>query len=205
MKKSMLVMGIVLAGASGLTVADSLFVDSTGFVGVGTNTPGALLHTFSADAAEPYPVTFLTENSVGPSALFRFTTTDPTVASIDFNKVNDKFRLNLVDGDAWELQLAASGDLTIKGSLITAAGTYPDYVFKDEYKLMPIGDLASFIEKEGHLPNVQSEADVKAQGGVNISQLQTQMLEKIEQLTLYTIEQHNQIEQLQARLDSMEK
>ncbi|MEM8934076.1 MAG: hypothetical protein AAGE94_22985, partial [Acidobacteriota bacterium] len=111
-----------------------------------------------------------------------------------------------------ELSLADTGDLTIRGSLITQNGsgsTYPDYVFEAGYELRSIDELAAFITENGHLPNVTSRAEVDEQGYVNHSDLQLQTLEKVEELTLYTIQQQRlieeqaaMIEELRARLDA---
>ena len=98
-------------------------------------------------------------------------------------------------------KLTVAGDVrTIGGSFIDDGTTLnvPDYVFDDQYKLMSVGELASFIRENKHLPNVPSESQVKREG-VNISAFQMRLLEKVEELTLYTIDQHDQIGTLQTQ------
>ncbi|MBM4259079.1 MAG: hypothetical protein FJ147_24660 [Deltaproteobacteria bacterium] len=70
--------------------------------------------------------------------------------------------------------------------------TVPDYVFAPDYKLRPLSELAVYIKQEQHLPEIPSAATIKAQG-VNLSELQMQLLKKIEELTLYTIQQEETI------------
>jgi hypothetical protein len=64
----------------------------------------------------------------------------------------------------------------------------PDYVFAPDYPLRPLSELAAYIEKERHLPEIPS-ADTIKQQGLNLSQFQMQLLKKIEELTLYTLAQ----------------
>ena len=64
----------------------------------------------------------------------------------------------------------------------------PDYVFADDYALRPLADVQAFIDANSHLPDVPSEADIKA-NGVDMTQMQMVLLKKVEELTLYTLEQ----------------
>jgi len=68
---------------------------------------------------------------------------------------------------------------------------------------MPIDELAKFVQTEKHLPNVPSASNIKAEG-LNMSQFQMRLLEKVEELTLYTIDLKAQNEQLQKRLEALE-
>ncbi|MDE2847234.1 MAG: Ig-like domain-containing protein [Gemmatimonadota bacterium] len=67
-----------------------------------------------------------------------------------------------------------------------------DYVFEEGYDLLSLDEVASYIRKHGHLPGVTSGAEMKA-NGLGISQMQTVLLEKIEELSLYIIAQHEQL------------
>ena len=69
-----------------------------------------------------------------------------------------------------------------------------DYVFKPEYKLMPLSELEAFIQKNGHLPNLPTEAEVM-ENGVNLAEMNVKLLEKVEELTLYVIELEKKIDQ----------
>ena len=68
-------------------------------------------------------------------------------------------------------------------------------MFEPDYELMPIGELGAFIERNKHLPNVPSADEIR-EGGVNLQQFQGRLLEKVEELVLYTLEQQETIEQL---------
>jgi hypothetical protein len=76
---------------------------------------------------------------------------------------------------------------------------------------MPLAELREFISREKHLPNVPSAAEIR-NGGLNLSQFQMRLLEKIEELALYTLEQEEDLRslreenrELEARLEALEE
>jgi len=74
---------------------------------------------------------------------------------------------------------------------------WADYVFADDYNLKPLAEVEAFIKENKHLPNVPSANTVETQGIElgNISRIQQ---EKIEELTLYLIDQQKQIDELKS-------
>jgi hypothetical protein len=74
----------------------------------------------------------------------------------------------------------------------------PDYVFAPDYPLAPLKDVKNFIEANHHLPGVPSAAQM-AQGDVNLAEINMILLRKVEELTLYMLEQQKEIERLKAR------
>ncbi len=92
------------------------------------------------------------------------------------------------------------GDIRVSGGSFIDDGTtlnVPDYVFEPDYELMPLDELRAFISREKHLPNVPSADDVKKEG-LNLSQVQMRLLEKVEELTLYTLKLDEQVKALQS-------
>ncbi|MCM1034824.1 MAG: hypothetical protein NC038_04545 [Paludibacter sp.] len=77
-----------------------------------------------------------------------------------------------------------------------------DFVFEMGYDLQPLGELQTYLQEHKHLPGIQSVAEME-NGGVNISELQIQLLQKIEELTLYLIRQEQTIRELKERIDSL--
>jgi hypothetical protein len=75
-------------------------------------------------------------------------------------------------------------------------GTFPDYVFDKNYKLMDLNELEIYINNNKHLPEIPSEQEVTA-NGANIGEMVKLQMQKIEELTLYLIEQNKKIEQLE--------
>ena len=192
----------------------SLEVTPAGQVGVGTPTPTAPLEVERSDGSARILVD---ENSptVEDRTLFElenngrphFRLLDSNTGAIWDFLSSGTFFISRIGSGATEFQLTAQGDLIISGNLTTTSppGTFPDYVFAPSYSLMSLGDLEDYIEKERHLPGIPSAEDVRREGKINMTDLQLRLLEKIEQLTLYTLEQHQQIQALESRVGDEDK
>jgi hypothetical protein len=90
----------------------------------------------------------------------------------------------------------------VKIALISDATnwSWPDYVFKKDYKLLPLNELELFIKKNNHLPEVPSEAEVK-KDGLDVAEMDAKLLKKIEELTLYMIELKKENESFRKALE----
>ncbi|NUM51687.1 MAG: hypothetical protein HUU48_11290 [Flavobacteriales bacterium] len=97
---------------------------------------------------------------------------------------NDKYRL-VIDGNG--IVHFREGKVNIPA--------FPDYVFSTSYKLKTITKVETYILQHGHLPNMPNANEVK-ENGIGIGELQVKLLEKIEELTLYIIQQQKEIEDL---------
>jgi hypothetical protein len=95
--------------------------------------------------------------------------------------------------------LHVAGAIHADGGYSAPVETPPDYVFEPSYKLMPLRDLESFVTKEKHLPSVPNAAEIKKEG-LNIGEFQMKLLEKIEELTLYTLQQAKTIREQQTTI-----
>jgi len=74
-----------------------------------------------------------------------------------------------------------------------------DFVFKRDYKLVDLKILERYVQTNQHLPEIASEKEM-IENGVNMKDLQMKLLQKIEELTLYTIEQNKKIETLEKEM-----
>jgi hypothetical protein len=81
--------------------------------------------------------------------------------------------------------------------------TWPDYVFHPSYNLPSLSTIATYIRNNGHLPDVPS-ADSVSRNGVDLGNNQAVLLKKIEELTLYSIQQQEQIEKQNRLLKKMQ-
>jgi len=85
--------------------------------------------------------------------------------------------------------------LTVKGKIIASeiqikdVGVIPDYVFKPGYELMSLSKVEDFVKQNQHLPEVPSEKEFK-ENGMNMAEMNALLLKKIEELTLYAIDQN---------------
>lgn len=79
-----------------------------------------------------------------------------------------------------------------------------DYVFSHDYPLMPLGELRVFIKENGHLPKIPSESKV-IEEGQNLGEMNKLLLEKVEELTLYTLQQQAELEALAEELRKLKE
>jgi hypothetical protein len=82
--------------------------------------------------------------------------------------------------------------------------TWPDYVFESKYQLMSLQEVEAYIQQNKHLPDVPSAEDI-SQNGLELGEGQAVLLRKIEELTLYMIEQNKQIEQLKGEVELLKR
>jgi len=79
-----------------------------------------------------------------------------------------------------------------------------DFVFDDNYKLMPLHQVESYVKINNHLPEMPSAAEV-SKNGLSMGEMQNKLLQKVEELTLYMIEQQKTINQQSAKIEQLEK
>lgn len=85
---------------------------------------------------------------------------------------------------------------------IAASNGWADYVFKKDYKLRSLAEIEKFISENGHLPEVPSEKEA-IENGVELKAMNILLLKKIEELTLYTIDQQKEIDNLKSENHTM--
>lgn len=81
---------------------------------------------------------------------------------------------------------------------VVNSGTWADYVFEKDYELKSLKEVEEFINSNKHLPEVPSAKEVE-KSGVDMVEMDATLLKKIEELTLYIIEQDKRIEQLEKK------
>ncbi len=89
-------------------------------------------------------------------------------------------------------KLDVNGTIGAKEIIVTETG-WSDFVFEEDYELMPLKDLEKSIRENKKLPDIPSEKEVR-ENGVSLGEMQAKLLQKIEELTLYVIEQHKLLE-----------
>ncbi|MEC7264343.1 MAG: hypothetical protein VXW38_11435 [Bacteroidota bacterium] len=91
--------------------------------------------------------------------------------------------------------------LTVKGNIhaeevkVDLSVPGPDYVFKEGYDLRSLEEVQNHIKEYGHLPNIPSAQEME-ENGIQLGEMNMKLLEKIEEVTLYLLEQKTQIEYL---------
>lgn len=102
-------------------------------------------------------------------------------------------------------QLSVDGKIIAEEVRVELSGAWPDYVFANDYKLMPIDELEKTVRRQKHLPNIPSAAEVTAEKGIDLGDINKRLLEKVEELTLYIIELNNKNKALESRVQQLEK
>lgn len=98
--------------------------------------------------------------------------------------------------------LAVNGDAIFNKAKVKSYVNWPDYVFEKQYALITLEDLEQYLIKNKHLPNVPSAKEIE-KDGVDLGMIQALLLQKIEELTLYTIEQKKKMQLQQTQIDEL--
>ncbi len=81
---------------------------------------------------------------------------------------------------------------------------WADYVFKDDYHLLTLSEVESYIKEKGHLPNVPSAEEI-VNSGINVAEMDAKLMEKIEELTLYAIQMQKELDELRKSLSDIDE
>ncbi len=101
-------------------------------------------------------------------------------------------------------KLSVDGKIICEEVRVSLLADWPDYVFNQNYNLITLNNLENYIENKGHLPNIPSSDEI-GNSELELGEMQRLMMEKIEELTLYTIKQQKQIEGLKEQINKMNK
>jgi hypothetical protein len=125
-------------------------------------------------------------------------------------KANGKFYLgtnpDAACGDCSEYRMFVKDGIRtekVKVDVATANG-WADYVFKKDYRLRTLEEVEKHIAEKGHLPNIPSATEVE-KNGINLGEMDVKLLEKIEELTLYSIEQNKQLQNQSEEIRELKK
>ncbi len=165
-------------GFSGInkTVRFDMFLDGAGYFNSGT--PNVYFRTNDA-----YPIMFGTDNTI------RMKIDDIGNVIIGANGLATPagYKLYVEDGI-----LAEKVKVAVKSS-----ADWSDFVFEDNYELKDLTEVESYIKANKTLPGVPSANDV-VNNGIDLGSMDALLLQKIEELTLYIIQQQKEIESLKA-------
>ncbi|WP_196892173.1 hypothetical protein [Aureivirga marina] len=208
MKKKIFIFLLVLSSFSAKSQITGL---PDGSIGLGTSEPKSKLDfgtNFSNPSTYPNKITLW---SNGPNNYFGFGISNTNLDY--FSQHNHRFYtgyngtpgtekmvINLngdvgigtTDPDGWKL--AVNGRIRAKDILVETAN-WPDYVFEKEYNLPSLKEVENYIKQFGHLKDIPSAKDVES-NGFYLGSMSSNLLQKIEELTLYTIKQEKEIEKL---------
>jgi hypothetical protein len=99
-------------------------------------------------------------------------------------------------------KLHVAGTVRATTYIADAGDPWPDYVFASTYQLPSLRELERYIKQHHHLPEIPSAEEVK-KDGIDLTSNQAALLKKIEELTLYMIEQQKEITALKKEMEQM--
>jgi len=105
--------------------------------------------------------------------------------------------------DPGSYKLAVNGTIHSKAVIIDLIG-WPDYVFKKDYKLMPLAEVKSYIDQNQHLPGLPTGKEVESKG-LDVGEMNKLLSKKVEELTLYLIEKDKKDEEKETQLKGQQQ
>ncbi|MEP1489106.1 MAG: hypothetical protein ABJK28_11820 [Algibacter sp.] len=190
-------------------------IESNGNVGIGTTTPSTPLFISGANQVESPSI---------PKVLAVADPSDITkTISLGYDKNLDAGVVVSVDsGTGWKntliqpyhgnvgigttnpgsWKLAVNGEIRAKEIKVETG--WSDFVFYNNYKLPTLQEVENQIKEKGHLKDIPSAKEVK-ENGIFLGEMNSKLLQKIEELTLYTIQQEKQIKELNKLKSKVEK
>lgn len=128
--------------------------------------------------------------------------TNASQNSTDINYLNGN--VGIGTNNTQGFKLGVNGNIAALDVKIDTYANWPDFVFKKAYNLPDLDKVEEFIEKNGHLENIPSAEKVK-ENGFYLGEMNAKLLEKIEQLTLYIIDQEKRIKALEQKMKKEKK
>lgn len=210
---------------------EGIRIKSNGNVGIGATSPDAKLHVAQNNINNQNLSLgkFTSVGQTGGSAIvslaYNSTTANLEVNSSytgtgfrygtynDFNIENetsstDFGAINFITNKKVQLSIKPNGNASLQGKFeakevkVTLTPT-ADFVFDEKYDLPKLEEVEKHIKEKKHLPEIAS-AKVMEKEGVNVGEFQIKLLQKIEELTLYSIDQNKQIKQQTEQLKQLQ-
>ncbi|MCP4176902.1 MAG: hypothetical protein GY756_03975 [bacterium] len=184
-------------------------VQSNGKVGIGTSTPTAILDvdrsvngiwTTRIANGGGDALGLLVQSGYGQD----WNTNTPTIMQLEDGNGNVKMKVQSngkvgIGTTDPEYHLDVIGTIRAREIIVSTDGA--DFVFEDDYKLRSLNEVEKFIKKNKHLPEIAPAKDMQA-NGAELGTLNTKLLQKIEELTLYTIEQEKRLNSYKGEIET---
>ncbi|MGV8814827.1 MAG: fibronectin type III domain-containing protein [Gelidibacter sp.] len=145
--------------------------------------------------------------TTGSAGIIDYTSENSNLITVDW-KARDLFadrNVGIGTVDTHGYRLAVAGKMVAEEVNVKLKVNWPDYVFEEDYILPSLKEVEKHILQKGYLLNMPSAQEV-AKEGIDIGKMNAKLLRKIEELTLYAIDQEKKIQRLEQenkRIDSI--
>ncbi len=190
---------------------------ANGNVGIGTTTPTQKLDvsgnirmnsfTTVSGSSSMYNTDQITRltfnvNTATNALVYYYNQSTTTFQTLSLGSSNPAYCINILPSgnvgigtaNPGNYKLAVEGIIGAREVKVTTSA-WADFVFHPTYKLRTLFEVEQFIKINKHLPEIPTEAEVK-ENGISIGEMNAKLLQKIEELTLYMIEQQKQINEM---------
>lgn len=175
---------------AGMGAGEGIIVNPTNnFVGIGTSNPNSKLEITSGTSNG---LLVSTQQTVDYGYGIN------TVVNRDLTKA-----ISVSNGTTENFLVYGNGKVWAREINVTL-GNLGDFVFDKNYKLLTINELETFVNKNHHLPGVPSAVEV-GENGLNVGEFQNILLQKIEEMSLYIINQNKKLEEQQQKIIKLEE
>lgn len=189
-------------------------IQSNGAVGIGLSNPAAILHVKTG----AQNILFGTGSCISSYSLSLGVNDDGV--NISNNSIVRGFRFKNGNGLLMDIspggsvgvgapaetgyKFSVNGDALFTKVKVKTYANWPDFVFEEKYALPTLYAVEKYLETHKCLPGIPSAAEVAA-GGLDLAEMNAKLLQKVEELTLYLIEQNKKLELQQRQIDSLKK
>jgi hypothetical protein len=176
-------------------------------------------NTFNTEGIEVDKITFFgIDNTFGTRGAYATLQVKPYGGDLEFESVRPISFNGNIKMDNGKLYINANPDsinATIKDKFstfiaggilsedyaISPQSSWADHVFSTDYQLQNLNEVENFINTNKHLPGIPSATEIQENGYI-LHDMNVKLLQKVEELTLYSIEQNKKIEQLEGVVKS---
>ncbi|MBQ0733608.1 hypothetical protein [Aquimarina celericrescens] len=176
-------------------------------VGIGTEEPNAMLEVNKIPFSYTEWLLRLSEDTHdltfkkrGESFEIR-SSKDGTIGIVNSNLFITSNQLQIGKGLYYSLDesfvLGVNGKTITEEVHVQPVAAWPDYVFENDYDLISLPELEEYVKENKHLPEIPTAEEVSGETGFALGEMNTKLLKKVEELTLYVIQLHKRIEELE--------
>lgn len=159
---------------------------------------GAAIQVDQKDNTNPYAKLLFLEYTEPTTEIIHVSGPDGHVPLL----IDAAGNFRLANSNKTIMYMNASEETFYTRRIIVDQETWPDYVFEQNYKLLTLYEVKDYISNNGHLPGVPSREKV-LENGTDLGEINRVLLEKIEELMLYSIGQQEEIDKLKGQVTEL--